>query len=413
MKYLVKRVLHGLYPSVRLLPSIHYCLECGRLVPSDHFVKEGIKRAYDPSRAAHTGHPFGRRFPDRKYRSAISKIPSIMSVIPRVELPSEFTLTNVDGGDLTAPVDDQGSEGSCVGHGLRGMKGSQERCSGTWSGDPSARFGYNLSQYLGGYLGQEGANMLDAMNGLLTFGICREKFWESIPNVDAGKWPPDNPDALEDAENFKIESFADCAKDPDGSPARDPVDNIKQPIYQMLGAVDMGTPWTQSMMNDWPLGDLRLPPDNDSILGGHSYTIHGWSDSAGRFRFRNSWGKTNLLGGDGTMPYGILTSRSWQKAGGYEAYKSIDLSSVICPDGYHWKASQRECILDGATPQPKGCPELFQSCMMAATTFNQEITCIVDFLICLFESLGTPMSVAKSIGKSKKAKSATLKITEE
>jgi hypothetical protein len=336
----------------------------------------------------------GRLFPDRRARQAIARVPSIRKFVRPIALPAKFDLRNVNGVNYTAPVIDQGNEGSCTGHGAYAMKGSQERISGTFQEDISRRMIYNDARKRGGLLGQEGAYMIDVMNALVEDGVCREHYWPYVAEgPDKDDWPPPNPDALVDAKNWRVQSFADCMKDEDGSPAKDPVMNIKLALYfeqkplqvVVYGAVDTGTPWTRSWMDAWASGKMPLPSDNDRLVGGHSWDIIGWDDTKGVFIGQNSWGESNGMGGFFEFPYATLTCRNWQKNGGCEIYKTVDAPSHLCSEGQHYDVDQGTCVDDGGPgPQPdKSCLEKFQEAVAAASSIQDAIDAFSALINCV------------------------------
>jgi hypothetical protein len=372
---------------VRGIPSASYCLNCRHHVQANHEGKQFSKS--EPHKVV----GLGRRIPDRRGREAIARVPSIRRFVTPVQLPAKFDLRNVNGVDYTAPIDDQENEGSCTGHGARNMKGSQERISGTFQEDHSARMIYNDARNRGGLLGQEGAYMIDVMNALMEDGVCREHFWPYVADgSDKDDWPPPNPDALVDAKNWRIQQFADCMKDEDGSPAGDPVTNVKLAIYfsgkpaVVHGAVDTGTPWTQSWMDAWSSGKMPVPPDNDRLLGGHSWDIIAWDDSKSIFIGQNSWGRSNALGGYFEFSYATLTCRCWQKNGGCEIYKAIDAPSHLCPEGQHYDTDRGTCVEDGGDPGPqpnKTCLQKFKQAVAAATSIQDAIDAFSALINCV------------------------------
>jgi hypothetical protein len=374
---------------------------------------------------------FGRRFPDKRAKQLIAQAPSIRRFLPkaRIKLPANFDLRNVNGKDYTAPIADQGNEGSCTGFGAYAMKGGQERIAGSFQEDISQRMIYNDARKRGGLLGQEGAYMIDVMQALLEDGVCRSHYWPYVAQgSDKDEWPPPNPDALMDAENWKIKDFADCMKDEDGSPAKDPVYNVQAAIYfegkpvEVRGPCDSGTPWTKSWVDNWYTGNMPVPPDNDPLEGGHSWDIIGWkTDSKGKVTFigQNSWGKTNLMGGYFEVPAETLTCRNWQSNGGCEIYRTIDAESHICPDGQHWDEDQGKCVDDSGGPEPTNCEDQYMNNIQVCQELGMGniwnwIICVVNavitYYLCKF-GLQYKVSTKKSL-TSKKKKTLTVTVTE-
>jgi len=295
---------------------------------------------------------------------------------------------------------------SCTGFGAYGMKGSGERLSETFQEDVSQRMIYNDARNRGGLLNSEGAYMIDVMNALVEDGVCRSHYWPYEANHD-NSWPPPNGDALVDGLNWRVDWFVDCAKE------ADPVEAIKQALYQ-LGAVNIGSPWMKSWELPWN-GQCPVPPDNDEVLGGHSWVIIGWDDLKGVFYARNSWGTTWGNRGDFEFPYETLTCKAWQDAGGYEAYKTQDSASILCPDGQHYDSAAGECVPDGESPNPPDpttCESKCMDCMTAAmnetdfwTLLVDGVTCILNYYMCAF---GISYSMTKKTSGKGDAKKLTL-----
>jgi hypothetical protein len=409
MSYWVRRLRRRF--NKRVLPSQHYCVDCGHHVEANHNeIPITIARAKKGQLPFHEIRSFGRLKPDKRAKERIAQVPSIRRLLKAVKLPAKYAAP-------VPPVRDQGNEGSCTGHGAYGMKGSQETLSETYQDSPAPRFAYNNARYRGGLLGQEGAYMIDVLDGLLEDGMCREQYMPYVAEgADKDDWPPKNPDAVVDAKNWRVKNFYDCMKDPDGSPAKDPVANLKQAIYQ-FGAVDMGTPWTQSWMDNWLSGNMPIPPDNDALLGGHSWVTYGWDDSTSRFKARNSWGVANAMKGDFTYPYATLTCKNWKQNDGCEAYKAEDDTSILCPVGQHYDMELQQCVDDGASPNPPNCEENYQACVMDAmqetNVWNmiiKVVTCVVNYYMC---ALGYEYKVtSKRSLTAKKKKQITITVKE-
>ena len=351
---------------------------------------------------------FGRRRPrfwNRRVRREMGKVPSIRRFLdPRIVRPMTWDWRNVNGIDFTdGEGANQESEGACTGFGGGRFKGIMEKIADTWVGQFSERFIYNAARFLGGLLGQEGAYMVDVMNGLKQFGACLSKFWKFIANgPDKDDWPPSDQ-ALVDAKNWRIQNFADCMIDEDGSPAKDPIGNILDTIYQ-LGGIDGGIPWVQSWMTPWN-GDCPLPKSNDEVAGGHSICFVGYDELQGRFFFRNSWSKLWGNRGDGSCPLdSILVFRD--SLGGCEMYRAVDAESHICPDGEHWDDLTEQCIPDAPEPEPTDCYSQDLKCQEAAmkktdfwAMFWAKLWCMESFFVCALGLDKIRTMINKALGK--------------
>jgi hypothetical protein len=423
LAYWIKRPLHRVFKG-RFLASHLYCAVCRHHVQVNHFEKQ-------PSHAPQI-QKFGRLKPDKRARQKIAQAPSIRMFLPakKIALPANFDLRNVNGVNYTSPIVDQGPEGSCGSHGYYAARGPAERIAGTFQEENSRRCIYENAKHRGGI--SEGVYMIDVMEAAVEDGDCRDRYAPYSPNDPnaVGVWPPSNPDALVDAKNWRIKTFADCIKDADGSPAKDPVYNIQAAIYfdgqpiVVQGACDGGTPWTRSWSNAWYVGRMPIPPDNDPLDGGHSYAIIGWKTVNGVIWFiaQNSWGVTNALAGYFEFPAETITCKCWNNYGGAEIYRMVDATSVLCPEGQHYNVDAQQCEDDGSSPTPTPtCDQQLQADALACQKYQNDvfnmfvciITAYVNWAICTFSKKFkiSHTSTYVKAGKKKKKK-LTITITE-
>ena len=298
-KYWSERALHRLF-NTRFIPSIHFCVTCDHHVQPNHVKK----------RPEHRIVSFGWR-----YRKPDPRNYSIRKLIKfRKKLPSKFDLR--DEG-LTAPVMDQGNEGSCTGAAYYAMK-AHEKVGGTYPDrGVSPRHIYNAARAMEGNLHGEGAYPEDLMKYGKETGVCTWRTWPYLAGVDKEKWPP--PDkALEEAPNYKIEWYADLVQT-----GEDVIENIKQSLVVMKGSVYMGTAWPKSWLSPEG-GILPVPHENEEIVGYHAWVIIGFVDSQSIFTAQNSWGK--LWRDRGFFKFFYDTFR-WFAKHGYNAFKVKDAES--------------------------------------------------------------------------------------
>ena len=82
----------------------------------------------------------------------------------------------------------------------------------------------------------------------------------------------------------------------------------------MKACLAMGLPFVggftcyKSLMDDEvaKTGDVPMPKDNESVIGGHAILFVGYDDATKRVIFRNSWGEGWGKKGYGTLPYDYL-----------------------------------------------------------------------------------------------------------
>jgi hypothetical protein len=350
----------------------YYCFDCRRNVSKKHAKKEAV---------GHKVVVLGRHIPTAKHRKRIAALPSIDRYLVKLTIPAQYDLRNVNGVNYCPPVGDQGQEGACTGWGAYVFMGTHKRISGTWLEDISQRYVYTDAKNREGDPCAEGAYMIDIMDALQQDGVCRSHYWPYTDDFDC-RWPCPDPDGTVDALDWKIASFADCAT------ATDPITAIKIAIM-MYGSIDMGTPWGQSWMDAWPTGVMPVPPDNDTLVGGHSWDIIGWDDTLGVFICQNSWGTGNAMGGYFTIPYATLTCAFWQANGGYEAYSAVDAPSIDCPVGQHYDPSVSQCVPDSPIPPPPPPDPITCITDCFVSWDQQNISDLIDCIVgCIMNALG-------------------------
>ena len=56
------------------------------------------------------------------------------------------------------------------------------------------------------------------------------------------------------------------------------------------------------------LGQVTIPTDTESLLGGHAIMLAGYDNVHSHFIFRNSWGKDYGAYGYGFIPFSYITN---------------------------------------------------------------------------------------------------------
>ena len=299
-KYWLKRALHRLAKK-RFIPSVRYCLERSHHVQRNHH--------------GHAIIAFGWR-----YRKPDKRNYPLKQILPRRvrRLPSSFDLRKEN---LTAPVGNQGNEGSCTGFAYYAMKG-HEKVSGTYPEHGiSPRHIYNAARAAEDRLSEEGAYSEDLFKYGLKVGVCRWDTWPYHAHVDSTRWPP--PDtAVQEAPDYKIQSYAQL-----NQAGEDVIENIKQTLHQVKSPVYMGTAWPKSWVSP-PRGVCPLPSDGEDIVGGHAWVIVGWDDREQHLIAENSWGAFWGDRGFFAFPYEAF---GWFAKYGYDCFKGMDAPSPKPP----------------------------------------------------------------------------------
>lgn len=203
------------------------------------------------------------------------------------DLPDEVGRVNADVHRAYLPITDQGSEGSCTGHGLRNVKGVNER---RWRRASAARtvpdFGprgiYTLGKQVGGYPDDEGAYLRDVLKAANQMGTPRDKDWPYVPRLDnngaeQGIGKP-VPRWLQYARPWVIGTYARVRT----------LDEMLATL-QNVGPLYFAMSLTESFMEPDSNGYIPKTPFGES-LGGHCMGILAAKQSERRFLVANSWG---------------------------------------------------------------------------------------------------------------------------
>ena len=224
-------------------------------------------------------------------------------------------------GEMT-PVEDQGSEGSCVGFACGAMKEWQEQKDWSRYINLSSRFIYEEARKIDGYPDTEdGTDIRSAMKILLNKGVCTEDCWPYIPQN------PGQPcgNAESEAETYKIGTYT----------AINGIQDMKTALANngpfVIGVVVFDS-WFQPNMHE--SGEIQMPTpeevttfeENPQAFGGHAICIIGYDDQRQRFKFKNSWGVNWGNNGYGTIPYDYLKDYGW------DAWTTVDVITPHIPD---------------------------------------------------------------------------------
>ena len=238
----------------------------------------------------------------------------VLRVTRRLYLPEAVDYTN----DMT-PVEDQGSEGSCVGFACGAMKEWQEQKDWNRYIDLSSRYIYEKARKIDTYPDdRDGTDIRSAMKILLNHGVCTEECW---PYVQRNAGQPCG-DAESEAAKYKIKTYTAI-----------------QGIQEMKAALVDNGPFVIGVVvfDSWlhlsvdQTGEIPMPTQEEieryredpDAFPGHAICIVGYDDQKQNFKFKNSWGTNWGANGYGSIPYDYLKDYGW------DAWTAID---VITPD---------------------------------------------------------------------------------
>ena len=209
-------------------------------------------------------------------------------------LPSSVDLRNSPFMPL---VYDQGQIGSCTGNATAAAL-QFERRKQSLSPDfvPSRLFIYYNARVFSGDVGYDGgAQIRDAIKGVVTYGAPAETEWP-YETVLVTTRPTDNVYS-EGKQDVAIRYW-----------------RIPQTIQNIKTALAEGTPvvFGFTVYESFEstavasTGVVPMPHGSEGVLGGHAVLAVGYDDSSQRFIVRNSWGPSWGLVGYFTMPYAYL-----------------------------------------------------------------------------------------------------------
>jgi C1A family cysteine protease len=224
-----------------------------------------------------------------------------------VSLPSSFAYPET-------PLRNQGKRGTCVGFGSANMRDVQELSDSLIQVSPL--FIYLESKKIDGLpAGTEGTTLKAALTVLKNIGVCPES---DLPYTEPN-FSADTSTLAQNATKGKISAYARVYT----------IEEIKQAIYQD-GPVLIGCSITQQFRD--------LPPSENvfikslfggQMVGGHCMSLHGWDDSIGAFKLKNSWADWGNINGYAWMSYNCVTERSIDLGMGMfnEAFTSVDIKT--------------------------------------------------------------------------------------
>lgn len=197
-----------------------------------------------------------------------------------------------------APVEDQESLGSCTAQALVGALEFLQIKAGLPVKDLSRLFAYFNARRLGGtILFDSGSTIRTVVKAGRRFGVCRESLW----SYDTSKFadtPP--PECYKEGREHQITAYQRLSG----------LDEIKACLAMGLPFVFGFSVYESAMSDDVAKsGDIPMPIDGESLLGGHAIMGVGYDDEKQLVTFRNSWGEGWGNAGYGTLPYAYLESR--------------------------------------------------------------------------------------------------------
>jgi len=205
-----------------------------------------------------------------------------------------YTPSSIDYSLEMTPVEDQGSEGSCVGHACDAFKEWQERNDWHRVINLSPRFVYEEARKIDGLPNCfDGTNLRAAMKVLNKKGICKEETCPYVSNRPVTITQKMYKEAL----NYRIKEYWSIRRE-----------DIKGALVQN-GPIAAGVPVYQNWFDSSVKETGIIPLPSGKSLGGHAICLAGYDGDY--IKFKNSWGVDWGAQGYGYLPWGYEILEAW------------------------------------------------------------------------------------------------------
>ncbi len=268
------------------------------------------------------------------YRDYSPEHAKIQPMVEEIGLgdPEKLSLpAKVDLRAWCAPIENQGSLGSCTAQAGVGLIEYYERRAFGTHIDASRLFLYKVTRNLLGWTGDTGAYLRTTMGAMALFGVPPEKYWRYTtarptpvapqPAAHFDQEPPAFCYAF--AQNFQSINY--FRLDPAGTPLTTLLDRVKAFVAAGLPSM-FGFTVFSSIGQAASTGKIPFPCPGERVLGGHAVVAVGYDDTlkiknticnsetTGAFLIRNSWGTAWGDAGYGWLPYAYVErgmARDW------------------------------------------------------------------------------------------------------
>lgn len=202
---------------------------------------------------------------------------------------------------------DQGQVGSCTANAIAAAI-ELERAKDGWEPGflPSRLFIYYNERVLEHTVNADaGATLRDGIKTVHRQGACPEEEWSYDGRLPADQGGPntkvfERPTILayQIASRYRVTGYL----------------RVLQNLRQMKGCLAAGYPFVLGFVcydslldaQTEETGDIRMPSEDDGVIGGHAVLAVGYDEERRVFRIRNSWGVGWGADGHGTLPYDYL-----------------------------------------------------------------------------------------------------------
>lgn len=151
----------------------------------------------------------------------------------------------------------------------------------------SINYLYYWARQARGLKGEKGIYLTDAVDVVQRTGVVEEVLWPFSPNL----LNMEPPDVLQNKPHFRV---TDARR-------LDSLFEVKKSIHK-IGPIVTSIPLFRSFISANG-GKIEMPSDDDPSLGLLAICIYGYDDDKKILLFRNCWGESWGMGGDGYLPY--------------------------------------------------------------------------------------------------------------
>jgi C1A family cysteine protease len=245
----------------------------------------------------------------RDYTPQTPVVDALLARSPVAEAGTETLSKAVDLREYCTPVEHQGDLGTCAAHAAASLVEYHVKKASGQTVEVSRSFIYKTTRNYLGWTGDTGASMRSTVGALALFGAPPERYWPYDPERFDEEPPP-----FCYALGQNAQAITYYRLDPAGITAEQVLAEVKRHLAGEMPAL-FGFTVYSSVVSSGAKGNIALPAQKDTVIGGHAALAVGYDDSrrirmagenkytTGALLIRNSWGEEWGEAGYGYLPY--------------------------------------------------------------------------------------------------------------